>query len=387
MIRRIICLIFIFSLAFPSIAWTTTIPESENHQGSELEMTEIYKYVETLDREIKTLVPEIDFKGLISRIVNNEMEFNLQNIITSSFSFLFKEVVSNISILGKLVILAIICAVLQNLTNAMGQNSTGQLSHLVSYLVLISIAIGSFGIAVETAREVVDKLVSFMQLILPLLLTLLVAVGGITSAAIFQPVVFVSIALIGTLIRNIILPLVLFSAILGLVNFLSPKFKTSNLAGLIKTFSMGFLGVLSTVFLGILSLQGVAGAVGDSVVLRTAKFATDAFIPVVGGMFSDAMEAIVSSSLLIKNAIGIAGVVAIFYIMLMPLLKILCLAIIYKLAGAMIQPVEDGQIAGCLNDLGNSIMMVFAVVASTGLLFFFTMSILVAVGNFTVMLR
>jgi len=150
---------------------------------------------------------------------------------------------------------------------------------------------------------------------------------------------------------------------------------------------MGLLGAMSTIFLGILSIQGVAGAVGDSVVLRTAKFATDAFVPVVGGMFSDALEAIVSSSLLIKNAVGIAGVAVVLAIMLTPLLKILCLALIYKLASAIIQPVENGQMVDCLNDLGNSLLAVFAVVATAGLLFFFTLTIVVAVGNLTVMLR
>jgi stage III sporulation protein AE len=222
---------------------------------------------------------------------------------------------------------------------------------------------------------------------LPVLLTLLVAVGGFTAAAIYQPVVFVSIALIATIIKNIVLPLLLFSAVLVLVSNLSSKFKVSNLAGLIKNVAMGILGAMSTIFLGVLSIQGVAGAVGDSVTLRTAKFATDAFVPVVGGLFSDALEAIVSSSLLIKNAVGIAGVVVVLGIMIMPLVKILCIALIYKMAGAMIQPVDEGQVSGCLNDLGNSLLSVFAVVATVGLLFFFTLAIIVAVGNITVMLR
>jgi len=80
-------------------------------------------------------------------------------------------------------------------------------------------------------------------------------------------------------------------------------------------------------------------------------------------------------------------VAVVLAIMLMPLLKILCLALIYKLAGAIIEPVEDGQMVGCLNDLGNSLLAVFAVVGTAGLLFFFTLTILVAVGNITVMLR
>ncbi|MFZ5647829.1 MAG: stage III sporulation protein AE [Bacillota bacterium] len=390
--RRLICIavllyMFSFPVASAALAEGAAAAGSEERHGPNLNLEEINRYVEQLDWEIKKVTPEIDFKQLVHKIARNEISLHPKDIAENAASYVFSEVVANWSLLGKLVILAVICAVLQNLASAFDRSSTGQLSYMVTYLVLATLAIGSFTVAVDAGREVVDRMVTFMQAILPVLLTLLVAVGGFTAAAIYQPVVFVSIALIATVIRNIILPLILFSAILMLVSNLSPKFKVSNLAGLLRNIAMGLLGAMSTIFLGVISIQGVAGAVGDSVVLRTAKFATDAFIPVVGGMFSDALEAIVSSSLLIKNAVGIAGVAVVLAIMLMPLLKILCLALIYKLAGAMMQPVEDGQMTGCLNDLGNSLLSVFAVVATAGLLFFFTLTILVAVGNITVMLR
>lgn len=389
--RKLIIFLLVFYIMAPSAGLAVTPgPEEKNAEAgavAELNFDEIDRYIGQLDAEIKSVSPDIDFRQLVYKIAHNEVSFSPGELLKKLASYIFMEVVANSSLLGKLVILAIICAVLQNLTAAFEKGSTGQLTYMVTYLVMVALAIGSFTLAVNSGREVVDRMVTFMQVILPVLLTLLVAVGGFTAAAIYQPVVFISIALIATIIKNIVLPLLLFSAVLVLVSNLSSKFKVSNLAGLIRNVAMGILGAVSTIFLGVLSIQGVAGAVGDSVVLRTAKFATDAFVPVVGGMFSDALEAIVSSSLLIKNAVGIAGVVVVLSIMIMPLLKILCIALIYKLAGAMIQPVEEGQVAGCLNDLGNSLLSVFAVVATAGLLFFFTLAIVVAVGNITVMLR
>lgn len=389
--RKLVIVLLALYLMSPTACLAATPgPEDINEVNGALpglSFDEIDRYIGQLDDEIKSVSPDVDFKQLVYKIARNEVSFSPGDIAKKLASYIFMEVVANSALLGKLVLLAIICAVLQNLTAAFEKGSTGQLTYMVTYLVMVALAIGSFTLAVNSGREVVDRMVAFMQVILPVLLTLLVAVGGFTAAAIYQPVVFISIALIATIIKNIVLPLLLFSAVLVLVSNLSSKFKVSNLAGLIKNVAMGILGVMSTIFLGVLSIQGVAGAVGDSVVLRTAKFATDAFVPVVGGMFSDALEAIVSSSLLIKNAVGIAGVVVVLSIMLMPLLKILCIALIYKLAGAMIQPVEEGQVAGCLNDLGNSLLSVFAVVATAGLLFFFTLAIVVAVGNITVMLR
>ena len=154
-----------------------------------------------------------------------------------------------------------------------------------------------------------------------------------------------------------------------------------------KTCAMGALGILTTLFLGIMAIQGVAGAVGDSLALRTAKFATDAFIPVVGGVFSEAVEAVVGSSLLLKNAVGIGGLIVICLMMVIPLLKIISLAFIYKLAGALIQPVGDNQLGDCLNSLGSNLLTVFGAVATVGLLFFFAVTIVLVLGNFIVMLR
>lgn len=351
------------------------------------DLNAVQEYIERLDTEIKGSVPQLNFKEMVIRLAKGELDWKPVEIFKNLLRQLFKEVVANFDLLGKLVILAVICAVLQNLVSSFEKSTAGQLTYSITYLVLITIAIGSFSLAVNAGREVVDTMVTFMQALLPVLLTLLVAVGGVASAAIFSPVILTTLGVFGTLIKNVILPLLFFVAILGIVSNLSERFKVSNLADLLKGVAMGLMGIFSTIFLGVLAIQGVAGAVGDSVTFRTAKFSVDAFIPVVGGMLSDALEAVVSSSLLIKNAVGIAGVAVIGAVMVVPLLKIITLAFIYKLAGALIQPIGDGQMVSCLNGLGNNLLLIFAAVATVGLLFFFAITIVVGVGNITVMLR
>lgn len=387
--RRFLSLLLLFfiTLLFPAPALAGTGDNTWSEQLSELDMSEVENFVDQLNTEITGAVPELNFKELVIKIASRDVNWKPLDLLNNCLSYIFREVVANLALLGKLVVLAIICAVLQNLTSAFEKGTTGQLTYMVTFLVLITIALGSFGLAVQAGREVVDKMVAFMQALLPVMLTLLVAVGGIASAAILHPVIFTTITVIGTVIKNVILPLIFFAAVLDIVSHLSSRFQVSRLGGLMKTWSMGGLGILSTIFLGILAIQGVAGAVGDSVALRTAKFATDAFIPVVGGMFSDAVEAVVGSSLLLKNAVGIGGLVVICLMMAVPLLKIISLAFIYKLAGALIQPVGDNQMGDCLNSLGNSLLTIFGAVATVGLLFFFAVTIVLALGNFTVMLR
>ncbi len=356
-------------------------------QNSSVDLNIVQEYIDNVDADIKGAVPQLNFKEMVARLAKGEMDWKPAEIFKNILSRLFKEVVANFDLLGKLVILAVLCAVLQNLVSSFEKGAAAQLTYSITYLVLITIAIGSFSLAVNAGREVVDTMVTFMQALLPVLLTLLVAVGGVASAAIFSPVLLTTLGLFGTLIKNVILPLLFFTAILGILSNLSERYKVSNLASLLKSVAMGLMGIFSTIFLGVLAIQGVAGAVGDSVTFRTAKFSVDAFVPVVGGMLADALEAVVSSSLLIKNAVGIAGMIVIGTVMVTPLLKIITLAFIYKLAGALVQPISDGQIVSCLNSLGNNLLLIFAAVATVGLLFFFAVTIVVGVGNITVMLR
>lgn len=387
--NRFLILIFALMLLFSPVVCLAAPLGEITPEGltDPLELNDVQSYIDQLDSTVKGVVPQLDFRDMVVKLVKGELDWKPADILHNMVSMLFKEVVANFALLGKLVVLAVICAVLQNLVCSFEKGTTGQLAYSVTYLVLVTIAIGSFSLAVNAGREVVDAMVTFMQALLPILLTLLVAVGGFASAAIFSPVILATLGIFGSLIKNVILPLFFFVAILGVVSNLTDRFKVTSLADLLKTIGMGLMGVFTTIFLGVLAIQGVAGAVGDSVTFKTARFTVKTFVPLVGGMFSDALDAVISSSLLIKNALGVAGIGVIGAIMIVPLLKIITLAFTYKLAGSLIQPVADGQMVDCLNSLGNSLFLIFAAVATVGLLFFFTITIVVGIGNVTVMLR
>jgi stage III sporulation protein AE len=220
-----------------------------------------------------------------------------------------------------------------------------------------------------------------------MLIALLVSVGGITSSAVFQPIIFGSISLIVTTIKYFILPLVYFSAVLSLLNNLSEGIKVGRLASLLRQVAVGLMGVLLTIFLGVISVQGVASSSIDSATIKTAKFAMDKFVPIVGKFLNDAFDTVVTCSLLIKNGIGIVGLVVLLMICLFPLIKIFSVIAIYRITSALIEPILDNQIVKCLNEMSNSLLIIFSAVISVGVLFFVFITVIMGVGNMTVMLR
>ncbi len=386
----LILIVLIIFTAIPVLAETDIqeiVDNSIESQINKLELQEIDKFLKNLDEEVKQYVPDMSFKSFLEAVKNGDLNLKFSHILKIFVQFLFKELFAGTALMGKLIVLAIICAVLQNLQNAFEKASIGNLAYCVTYLVLVTIALTSFTFAINTAKETIETMVSFLQSLLPILLTLLASLGGISSAAIINSFTAVSLSVISTLIKNILLPLIYFSAVLSILSHLSDKFKVSRLAGLFKEIIMIFLGLTSTVFLGLLSIQGLAGAVADSLTLRTAKYAAGAFIPVVGGMFSGALETVIGASLLLKNSISLAGAIILLFIIIFPMLKILALSVIYKLSAAVVQPFGDNKIGDALETMGKSITLVFAALGIVSVMFFISLSVIVGLGNLTVMMR
>ena len=117
-------------------------------------------------------------------------------------------------------------------------------------------------------------------------------------------------------------------------------------------------------------MQGASGAITDGVTIRTAKYVTGNFVPVVGRMFSDASETVVGASLLVKNAVGITGVVILVLLCAFPAVKILVLALIFKVSAAILQPMGDSPIIECLQTIGKNMIYVFAALPLLDLCFF-----------------
>ena len=100
--------------------------------------------------------------------------------------------------------------------------------------------------------------------------------------------------------------------------------------------------------------------------MRTAKFVTGNFVPVIGRTFSDAADTVMSASMLVKNAIGLAASLFILFLCAFPAVKIMTLALIYNVSAAVMQPLGDSPIVGCLQTIGKTLIYVFAALPRSG---------------------
>ncbi|MCY8452628.1 stage III sporulation protein AE [Bacillus spizizenii] len=363
-----------------------TAEQLAERTAASLETDKISEFWNDIMTEYGGLLPESQ-KGSIIEFINGDKSFSPQEWLKALFSYLFHEVLANGKLLGTLILLTIFCVILQLLQNAFQQSTVSKVAYSIVYMVLIILALNSFHVAINYATEAIQTMTSFILALIPLLLALLASSGGAVSAAFFHPVILFLMNTSGLLIQNIVMPLIFLSAILSIVSTMTEQYKVTQLANLLRNIAIGALAVFLTIFLGVISVQGASAAVTDGITLRTAKFITGNFIPVLGRMFTDATDTVISASLLLKNTVGILGVAILICIAAFPAIKVLSLAFIYKLAAAILQPLGGGPVITCLDVISKSVIYIFAALAIVSLMFFLSLTVIITAGNLTMMMK
>lgn len=356
-------------------------------QAENLPTDKVEQYWKQLMDDYGGYFPDNKTPTFMELILPGGNGLSLSSIFNGLIKYFFHEILYNGKLLVSIVILTVFSMILETLQNAFEKKTVSKVAYSVSYLVLIIIAINSFSVAIQYAKSAIENMIHFMIAVIPLMLTLLASMGNLISVSVLHPLIVFMIHTIGTMIHVLVFPLLFFSAVLHIVSSLSDQYKVTQLANLLRNIGIGILGFSLTIFLGVISVQGASAASMDGVTIRTAKYVTGNFVPIVGRMFSDATDTVIGASLLVKNTIGLSGVIIIVMLCAFPALKILALALIYNLSAAIMQPLGSSPIVTCLSTIGKSMIYVFAALACVGLMFFLAITIIITAGNFSVMLR
>lgn len=370
-------------LFFSGTGWANQYPAElysiVEQELAHLKLDELTAFLSQLDAETQALLPTWNLRGWATE----GLKLDLATILRQGGRFLAREVMLNLHLLIRLVILAVVGAVLVHFQQAWAGESLGNLVFNIIYLVLMGLAVQSFTTTLQLANAALDRINQFVLALLPPVFTLLAAAGGLTLSTVCHPLMWGGTAVVINIVKNIVLPLILLAGMIGLVSRLAEGFSLSRLAETARQGAVVLLGLLVVIFLGLLTMQGVTVAAADGLGLKAAKFLTGNLMPLVGKTVADSLDLAAGCSLLIKNALGVFGALGVILLCVYPSFKILVVAFIYRLAAVLVQPLGQERLADSLQEIGKTIMVIFAAVAVSGLMFFFSLTILVGLGNLT----
>lgn len=309
-----------------------------------------------------------------------------ENMVSTVFEAFFRAC----SELGRLMLYLMMPVLLLSLlshTMAEGDEDIQAVSRSVCFvLVLIPIVLVVLS-ELDHARNMITVTTQRMDKMLPMLLTLLTALGGNASSAFLHPMVVAASGSMVFLAREVILRLVMCTCAVTTVNHLSDSTHLTRMAQLLRSAVCWLLGVSFTVFLGTMSLQGICSASVDGVAIRAAKYAVDNFVPVVGGMFSDTMDTLVGCTLIVKNALGVCSALVLLSVILAPMMHTMAVIFVMKLSAALLEPVADAKTVRAIEDFSRTIVLFFITMLCVGTMYFLLIVQMLLVGNLTVLLR
>ena len=371
----------------PKVDIGEEIRKIAREQLDTLDINQWNEFVEELDSYQGSLFINVNPKEMIMNIVTGNFELDWREIYETIGKTFFTEISLNLSLMAKIFAIAIIMGILNNFKTNFSDGTVGELAWIVCYIMIVVLIIQSITVVLNVGKNAMEQMTSFMQILFPALLALLIGMGGIASSGIMQPATVLLSGITGIFLKNVMIPLIFLSTILVLISNINDDISLESLSKLTKNICTWVLGIVFTIFIGVLSIQGILAASFDGISIRTTKYAIETFVPLVGKMFSQTVDILIGCSLMLKNAVGVVGLMVAIALSLYPTLKILSLMAIYKLCSALLEPISDKRIVTCLNEIGNILIILFVTLLGIAIMFFLTIALLMGIGNITVMMR
>ncbi len=378
--KKIGIIIAVFFLASSMTVQAAETREKEQQATEEKLLDELD--VASVDEILKDMFPNepITFREMLKGLMSGDIEFSLSLVGDMIKNQLFGGFKQHKSSIVQILILVLIASVFANFSNVFQNKQVSEISFYVVYMLLITLSIGTFRMLVETASHNLEQLVSFMKVLAPVyFLATAFATGSVTSVA-FYNIVLVLIFLVELLILNMLIPLVQVFLVIRMMNYLATEDYLSKFAELLETLITWTMKTVLAAVIGINVIQGILGPAIDSLKRNVVTKSAES-IPLIGDAIGGVTEVVLGTAVVIKNGIGIAGAIVCIIISLVPIIQIALITLLYKLVSAIIQPISDKRVVGCVSSVADGANMLLRVVFTTGVLFLLTIAIVAATAG------
>ncbi len=383
--NKILVLVVLLLMLFTNISNASDELSQEEIMESQQESLNIDDFIEEADKYTQDIYSDIDMSELFSSAITGTIDN--ETIFRSILNILGDEVLDAISVLGSILVIIVIHSILKSLSDGLENKGVAQITYYVQYILIVTLIMTNFVQILDIVKESIQSLVGFMNSLIPILITLMVSTGSIVSANLIQPIILFLITFIGNFITGVIIPLVLISTSLGIISKISDRVQVDKLSNFFKTSVVWILGVILTIFVGVVSIEGTLSSSVDGLTAKTAKAAVSSFIPVVGKILGDAVDTVIGCSSILKNATGIVGIIILLGIAITPVIKLTILMAMYYLSSALCQPIADGKIISLLSQIGDTFKTLLAIMCSISVMFIIGTTLVVKISNSGIMYR
>lgn len=379
-------LITIFAILICIFGTSISIADTEDEViNSQMDSFNISSFIDEANKYSNNILKDIDIHELLNNAIKGEADTN--QLLKNIFPLLGTEIKEALKVMGSILIIVLIHSVLKSISDNLNNKSVAQITYYVQYILIATVIMTNFSSIITLSKEAVGNMISFIQLLFPLLMTLMLASGSVVSVNLVQPIILFIINLISNIFQSIIIPIILVGTALAIVSKISDRIQIDKLSKFLKSSSVWVIGILLTIFVGVLSIEGTLGSSVDGITAKTAKAAVSSFIPVVGKVLGDAVDTVIGCSAILKNAIGIVGVIVVIAICITPILKLAIITIIYHLTAALCEPIADSKIVSLITQMADTFKILLAILCSISVMLIIGITLVINISNTGLMYR
>lgn len=352
------------------------LSDNISNQLNNLDLTELENFFNQLN-----IYDSVDFLSYVNGLVNGQYSVDFNSLFSYIINMLLQNVKAVMPIFISIIAISLFCGIMQNFRSSFSSNSIRELINFVCIISIIALILSQIFQLYENGRNAIENMVKLIEIMSPIILTLMLATGGVVSASVYKPTVTFLSAGVANIVLSIILPIVGLIIVLNVLNHFSPTLKFNKFVDFFSSIIKWVLGIVTIVFGVFISIQGITSATFDGISIKATKYAISNSIPIVGGFFKDSFDLVLAGSILIKNAIGIVGVVGIFYIVLSPIINVLVFSLLLNFVSAIINPITDDKISGFLSSMSKCLGCLNVCILIVGLMAFLILLLMMISAN------
>lgn len=387
---------FLFALIFVWLfLWTTpivflTVSATEKSESETLTQEAEEKLNETIFEQIG----ELDLQALQEYIdsLENFTDMNVAERLATYIredgidyeefgkrllTTLFEKVGAVLPSFACIAAITLLMGMISSLKSGAGGNTSTEMVFLIGYGAALIPLLAVLTECFQTSTDCVSSMQTQMQLIFPLMLTLMAASGGTVSASVCRPAVGFFSTTIVSLIDSVVFPLTVAIIAFSIAGNFAKDLKISKFTVFFKSINKWIIGISISVFGLFLTLQGITSATYDGVARRAAKYAIGNGIPIVGGFLSGGFDLAVAGSTLIKNSLGSLGIFMLVSVLFEPILLLITVNLLLRLTAAIAQPFGDSRVADFLGETAENLHYCTAGLLFTAFLYFLTIVLMI----------
>ncbi len=357
-------------------------------------------HAESLSENIENQLENIDllelenfFNDLISNNSGASFYETIQSILQGEYNLKFENVVSFITSIVKdslnqffpsiilIITITILCVFLQGIKSSYLPNGVSEVVFFVCLLSIIIVLGGQVYLLYKNAKNIIENITKLTQIMSPIMLTLMIGSGGNVSASVYKPaLIFFSSGVINT-VNLIILPLLGIVAIFSLIASINPTLKLNKLSDGVNSIIKWTIGIIMSIYGLFLTVQGITSATFDGISIRATKYAISNSIPLIGSFLKDGFDLVLAGSIIIKNSVGIICLLALFFIILSPILQMVTFSLLLKITSGITEAIGESRISNLCANATKILTYLIVSILLVGFMLFLTILLILLSAN------